>query len=121
MAKGVETGVGGSFRALMTYHPQPSETSSSSTWFHHDSWLDFNMLQTGHCRDEKVWDKVQGDYKHKPAKPVVNGEPIYEDHPVCFNAKELGYSNAYDVRKALYLSVFARVLKYRVTSSLVSL
>ena len=110
MAKGVEAGVGGSFKALMTYHPQPSETSSSSTWFHHDSWLDFNMLQTGHCRDEKVWDKIQGDYKHKPIKPVVNGEPIYEDHPVCFNAKELGYTNAYDVRKALYLSVFAGAL-----------
>lgn len=110
MAKGVEEGVGGSFKALMTFHPQPSESSSSSNWFHHDSWLDFNMLQTGHCRDTKVWDKVLGDYRHKPAKPVVNGEPIYEEHPVCFNAREFGYTNAYDVRKALYLSVFAGAL-----------
>jgi hypothetical protein len=68
------------------------------------------MLQTGHCRDEKVWDKVQGDYNRKPIKPVVNGEPIYEEHPVCFNAKELGYTDAYDVRKAAYLSVFAGAL-----------
>jgi hypothetical protein len=110
LAKGVEEGVGGSFKALMTFHPQPSQTSSSSSWFHHDSWLDFNMLQTGHCRDEKVWDKVQGDYNRKPIKPVVNGEPIYEEHPVCFNAKELGYTDAYDVRKAAYLSVFAGAL-----------
>ncbi len=27
--------------------------------------------------------------------------------PVCFNAGELGYANAYDVRKAAWLSVFA--------------
>jgi len=110
MASGIEEGSGGSFKALITFHPQPSETSSSSTWFHHDTWLDFNMLQTGHCRDIKVWDKVQGDYTHKPAKPVVNGEPIYEEHPVCFNARELGYTNGYDVRKAAYLSVFAGAL-----------
>jgi hypothetical protein len=37
----------------------------------------------------------------------MDGEPIYEDHPVCFNAKDLGTSNAYDVRKAAYLNLFA--------------
>jgi Putative collagen-binding domain of a collagenase/Protein of unknown function (DUF4038) len=42
-----------------------------------------------------------------PAKPVFNGECIYEEIPICFNAKELGYASAYDVRKASYLSVFA--------------
>jgi hypothetical protein len=65
------------------------------------------MLQTGHCRDVNVWDKVTGDYLLDPVKPVLNAEPIYEEHPVCFNAKANGYSNAYDIRKAAYLSVFA--------------
>jgi hypothetical protein len=91
----------------MTFHPQPSETSSSSPWFHNEPWLDFNMLQTGHCRDTDVWNKIQGDYALSPVKPVVNGEPIYEAHPVCFDAAKNGYSDAYDVRKAAYLSVFA--------------
>jgi Putative collagen-binding domain of a collagenase/Protein of unknown function (DUF4038) len=40
-------------------------------------------------------------------KPVVDGETLYEDHPVCFNAKDLGTSSAYDIRKHAYLDVFA--------------
>ena len=38
---------------------------------------------------------------------MLDGEPIYEDHPVCFNAGELGTSGAYDIRKAVYLGMFA--------------
>jgi hypothetical protein len=37
----------------------------------------------------------------------LDGEPLYEDHPVCFNAKDLGTSSAYDVRKLAWLNVFA--------------
>jgi Protein of unknown function (DUF4038)/Putative collagen-binding domain of a collagenase len=107
MAKGVTEGVGNADKALMTFHPQPDGESSSSQWFQNDAWLDINMLQTGHCRDTPVWEMVSRDYNKSPAKPVVNGENIYEEMPVCFNPKELGYANAYDVRKAAYLSVFA--------------
>jgi len=46
-------------------------------------------------------------YNKTPIKPVLDGEPIYEDHPVCFNAKDLGTSSAYDVRKSAYFTVFA--------------
>ncbi|HET6769930.1 MAG TPA: glycoside hydrolase family 140 protein [Chitinophagaceae bacterium] len=107
MAKGVVEGVGNSENALLTFHTQPKATGSSSQWFHNDDWLDLNMLQTGHCRDTEVWETVSNDYNRKPYKPVLNGESIYEEMPVCFNAKELGYANAYDTRKAAYLSVFA--------------
>ena len=37
----------------------------------------------------------------------MDAEPIYEDHPVCFNVKDLGTSSAYDVRKFAYLDLFA--------------
>jgi hypothetical protein len=107
MGLGIVEGIGTLHDPLISYHPQPSATSSSSPWFHNQAWFDFNMLQTGHCRDVKVWEKIAHDYNLTPTKPVVNGEPIYEDHPVCFNAKELGHSNVYDIRKATYLSVFA--------------
>jgi hypothetical protein len=110
MAKGITEGVGAANNALMTFHPQPDGTSSSSQWFQQDEWLDVNMLQTGHCRDTPVWEMISDDYNKTPTKPVVNGENIYEEMPVCFNAKELGYANAYDVRKAAYLSVFAGAL-----------
>jgi hypothetical protein len=109
MAEGIATGVGGHDKALMTFHPQPNalEDGGSSKWFHRDEWLDFNMFQTGHCRENNVWDRVQYVYNLKPAKPVLDGEPLYEDHPVCFNAKDLGTSSAYDVRKLAWLDVFA--------------
>jgi hypothetical protein len=38
---------------------------------------------------------------------VLDGEPIYEDHPVAFNAKEKGHSVAADVRRPLYWNLFA--------------
>ncbi|MFT4032643.1 MAG: glycoside hydrolase family 140 protein [Siphonobacter sp.] len=109
MAAGIEEGVGGNNKALMSFHPQPNDLTmgGSSYWFHQDKWLDFNMLQDGHCRDTPTYDKVYFVYNRTPAKPVLDAEPIYEDHPVCFNATDLGISNAYDVRKYAYLDLFA--------------
>ena len=109
MAAGITAAVGGADKALMTYHPQPNDLADagSAKWFHNDTWLDFNMFQTGHCRENNVWDRIQVAYKKTPIKPVLDGETIYEDHPVCFNAKDLGTSSAYDVRKHAYLDVFA--------------
>ena len=93
-------------KALISFHPQPNNTGSAQ-WFHHDSWLDFNMFQTGHCRNTAVYDKMQVVYNMLPSKPVMDAEPVYEDHPVCFNVKDLGTSSAYDVRKAAYLDLFS--------------
>ena len=109
MAAGILEGVGGAGKAIMTFHPQPNnlEDGGSSKWFHNDAWLDFNMFQTGHCRENNIWDRIQVAYNRQPIKPVVDGETLYEDHPVCFNAKDLGTSNAYDIRKHAYIDMFA--------------
>jgi hypothetical protein len=109
MAEGIAEGVGGNDKALMTFHPQPNgvEDGGSSKWFHNDAWLDFNMFQTGHCRENNLWDRIEVVYNRKPVKPVVDGETLYEDHPVCFNAADLGVSSAYDIRKHAYIDVFA--------------
>lgn len=93
-------------KAIITFHPQPCD-SGSATWFHPQAWLAFNMFQNGHCRDMDVYDKIQLVYNMQPTKPVIDGESLYEDHPVCFNAKDLGTSSAYDVRKYAFLDVFA--------------
>jgi hypothetical protein len=93
-------------KAVISFHPQPTELGSA-TWFHKDDWLSFNMFQNGHCRDNNVYDKIQAAYSLQPIKPVMDAEPIYEDHPVCFNVKDLGTSSAYDVRKFAYLDLFA--------------
>ncbi len=93
-------------KALISFHPQPNMLGSAE-WFHKDDWLGFNMFQTGHCRATPVYDRISAAYALQPAKPVLDAEPIYEDHPVCFNAKDLGTSNAYDVRRSAYLDLFA--------------
>lgn len=106
MAAGIIEGAGPERRPLMTFHPQP-HASGSAHWFHEDGWLSFNMFQNGHCRNTPVYDKIRTLYDRRPVKPVLDGEPLYEDHPVCFNAADLGTSNAYDVRMFAYLDVFA--------------
>jgi hypothetical protein len=109
LANGITEGVGGADRALITAHPQPTamDEGGSGHWFHREPWFDFNMFQTGHCRENPVYDRMMVAYNRLPVKPTFDGEPLYEDHPVCFNRKELGLSNAYDVRMGAYLSVFA--------------
>jgi hypothetical protein len=103
MARGLKKGDGG--RNLATFHPRGGQTSS--THFHDDDWLDFNMLQTGHDVDRPVWEGIGKDYARAPTKPVFDGEPLYEDHPIGFNAAQRGYSNAADIRRTAYRSVFA--------------
>ena len=93
-------------KAIISFHPQPNSLGSAE-WFHKDKWLAFNMFQTGHCRDATSYEKIETVYNMTPVKPVMDAEPIYEDHPVCFNAKELGISNAHDVRRSAYLDLFA--------------
>ncbi|MBW3622220.1 MAG: glycoside hydrolase family 140 protein [Armatimonadetes bacterium] len=105
LAEGITKGVGGEDKALMTFHPTGGSTSSK--WFHNDPWLDFNMWQTGHCADTPVWDRIQSDYNRTPTKPVMDGEPLYEDHPICFQREKFGTSNEHPVRRIAYWDVFA--------------
>ena len=106
LAEGVSAGAGGPNKVLMSFHPQPNALGSAE-WFHQSEWLDFNMFQNGHCRDQEHYLKVSTLYNKAPFKPIIDGEPMYEDHPVCFNAKDLGTSSAYDIRKYAYLDLFA--------------
>ena len=98
MARGLRKGDGGNH--LLTLHPNGG--SGSSKTFHDDDWLDFNMRQNGHVAEfTGRYDQTRVDYDRTPVKPVVDGEPIYEDHPVSFDAKKLGHSIAADVRRPL--------------------
>jgi hypothetical protein len=104
MARGLKKGDGGNH--LMTFHPPGG--SGSSKWFHEDAWLDFNMRQNGHVTEYTGrYENTRADYDRSPVKPVLDGEPIYEDHPVSFNPKGLGHSIAGDVRRPLYWDLFS--------------
>lgn len=107
LAKGIKHGLGKSGKPLMTFHPQPNMEGGSAKWFQQDPWLSLNMLQTGHCKDGNNYDQIAYCYALKPIKPVIDGEPLYEDHPLCFDWKKNGYSTANDVRKLAYWQLFS--------------
>jgi hypothetical protein len=103
MARGLRRGDGGAH--LVTLHPTGG--TGSAQWFHDEAWLDFNMRQNGHAPEfTGRYDQTRADYDRAPAKPVLDGEPMYEDHPVSFDARKLGHSIAADVRRPLYWDLF---------------
>jgi len=103
MARGLRAG--DLEKHLITFHPTGG--SGSSQHFHNDDWLDFNMRQNGHTAEfTGRYDATKVDYDLEPTKPVLDGEPIYEDHPVSFDAKKFGHSIASDVRRPLYWNLF---------------
>jgi hypothetical protein len=103
MARGLRTGDGGAH--LVTFHPTGG--SGSSQYFHGAEWLDVNMRQNGHAAEYTGrYDQTRADYDRSPVTPVLDGEPIYEDHPVSFDAKKFGHSISADVRRPLYWDLF---------------
>lgn len=101
MAKGIREEIGDT--QLMTFHPMGGW--SSSEWFHDDAWLDFNMFQSGHGElNNQNYLKTKHDYNLEPVKPVLDGEPCYEDHPVGWRS-ENGWFDEFDSRRAGYWSM----------------
>lgn len=103
MAEGLQEGDGGAH--LMTYHPMGGRKSWE--WFHQDPWLDFNMFQSSHGSfDNPNYEFILEGYALTPVKPVLDGEPRYEDHPVGWDP-EKGWFEAFDVRQAAYWSMLS--------------
>ena len=100
---------------LISFHPRGRQDSSD--WFHDKDWLDFNMFQSGHRRydqddternyGEDNWRYVKTDYKLKPVKPTLDGEPSYEGIPQGLHDTLQPFWKAKDVRRYAYWSVFA--------------
>lgn len=105
---------------LMTFHPRGRMTSAK--WFNDREWLDFNMYQSGHRRydqrlgdkvytipdgtEEDVWMYVDSAQVHHPIKPVLDGEPSYEEIPYGLHYKDEPVWKAKDMRRYAYWDVF---------------
>ena len=100
---------------LITFHP--FGRTQSSQWFHNETWLDFNMFQSGHRRydqdtsglayGEDNWKYANADYSLSPVKPTLDGEPSYEGIPQGLHDTTQPYWTDIDVRRYAYWSVFA--------------
>ena len=104
MATGLREAVGD--RQLLTYHPQGAYKSSD--FFADDEWLDFHMFQSGHGRrdDKQNYDFPREVREVAPDKPVINGEPAYEDHPINWRPVN-GWFDDFDTRQAAWWSVLS--------------
>lgn len=91
-------------RVLMTYHPNGDAFDNSSSWFHHDVWLDANGVE--------VWKEVQEVYgvmlrdyqRTEPVKPSLFLEGSYEYGTY---RHECGWVTPVMVRRQLYHTFFA--------------
>lgn len=103
LARGL--GTGDRNKHLVTYHPMGG--SSSAEFFHKSEWLDLNMFQSGHGRENLPnYKMLRKDFERIPAKPALDGEPCYEDHPINWNAKN-GWFDDFDSRRAGYWSMLS--------------
>ncbi|MBQ8593751.1 MAG: glycoside hydrolase family 140 protein [Bacteroidaceae bacterium] len=106
---------------LMTFHPRGR--TCSSQFFPDAEWIDFHMFQSGHRRygqrmgnknypipdntEEDSWRYVEQSLAIVPLKPVLDGEPSYENIPQGLHHNTEPRWNAADVRRYAYWSVFA--------------
>ncbi len=103
MARGIEEATEG--RQLMTYHPM----GGGRTWqfFQDDEWLDVHLFQSSHgAWDVPNYQLTAEGYGLEPPRPVIDGEPRYEDHPVNWDTTN-GWFNDFDVRQAAYWSMLS--------------
>jgi hypothetical protein len=102
MALGLREGDEG--RHLITFHP--TGQYSSGIYFHNAPWLDFNMIQTGHTRDRDNSTSILAEYCRTPVKPVLDGEPGYENIPHAFDSANPRLEAAH-TRRFCYWSLFS--------------
>lgn len=106
---------------LMTFHPRGRYTSAK--WWAEAEWMDFHMYQSGHRAygqrmgnkdypipdntEEDCWMYVDSTWTYQPLKPVLDGEPSYEDIPMGLHFPDGPRWKAHDVRRYAYWDVFA--------------
>lgn len=92
---------------LITFHPPG--TASSADFVAGQAYIDFHAVQSGHdvsCYDGWRLLRRTGGAE---AKPFLDLEPRYEDHPACFKA-EYGYLwDASDVRQSAWWALMEGV------------
>ena len=105
---------------IMTFHPRGRTTSA--WWYNDREWMDFNMFQSGHRRygqrngdgdytikdntEEDNWRYIDMSFEKKPLRPVIDGEPSYEDSPQGLHDFSAPRWQDYDVRRYAYWAVF---------------
>jgi hypothetical protein len=96
-------------RQLITFHPNGHR--SSADFLPDTSWLDFHLIQSGHTGwGAPNYQMIEQDYAVRPTKPVLDGEPNYESHPVMsrdWQPVPGNFFDEHDARRAAYHAVWS--------------
>ncbi len=92
---------------LITYHP--SGGKSSTQWFKDASWIDFHMIQSGHCGTQENANKLLKEAYSSIRTPVLDAEPRYENINACFSNPDIVGERftSDDVREIAYRQLFS--------------
>jgi hypothetical protein len=90
---------------LMSYHPNGGKIASD--WWGNETWLDLDMFQTRHQRDFKEYKFTRRAMKAGRIRPVIDGEPGYENIPNLLNKFNFQRLTADDCRKSAYWNMFS--------------
>lgn len=95
---------------LLGFHPVGGK---KATDYINDTWLDFDMYQSGHSRKTKEYSYVIESKKSLIRRPIINGEARYENIPDRFwEGKPYGWLNDADVRVSAYWSMVSGAAGY---------
>ncbi len=94
---------------LITYHPSGGK---KATDYFDEDWLDIDMFQSGHDRRVKDYKFVLASRRINQVRPVINGEPRYENHPNRFKPEVFGWMDDSDVRTSAYWTMLTGAAGY---------
>ena len=123
LAEGVQAGLAGN-EVLLTALPRwfgGLNGQSSSGALHDQPWLGFNLHQSssfGNCTNDPSssryigthnWLLAENDWSLEPVKPMLDGEPTYEQQPTDTTSCDFNDPrwDAFGCRRRAYWSIFA--------------
>lgn len=95
----------GGAKQLMTMHPKGGNIASGI--YGNESWLEVDMFQSHHMKGCKEYRFTQRALSAEPKRPVIDGEPGYENIPNFLNKIHRNRLDAYDVRRAAYWNMLS--------------
>lgn len=102
MALGIRSG---GAKQLMTMHPKGGNIASSI--YGNESWLEVDMFQSYHMKGCREYRFTRRALEAVPIRPVIDGEPGYENIPNFLNKVHKSRLNAFDVRRAAYWNILS--------------
>ncbi len=95
----------GGAKQLMTMHPKGGNIASGI--YGEESWLEVDMFQSYHLKGCKEYRFTQKAMAAVPTRPVIDGEPGYENIPNFLNKIHRNRLNAFDIRRAAYWNMLS--------------